>query len=51
MVIISLPEEKYFPTAPQQLPCGQSYKVSTIVNYDSSVVILGIFKSGTTLES
>ena len=31
--------------------CGQSYKGSTIVNYDSSVVIWGNFKSGTTLES
>ena len=30
---------------------GQSYKASTIVNYDSRVVIWGIFKSGTTLES
>ena len=31
--------------------CGQSYKGSTIVIYDSRVVIWGIFKSGTTLES
>ena len=31
--------------------CGQSYKASTIVNYDSRVVIWGIFKSGMTLES
>ena len=31
--------------------CGQSYKASTIVNYGSRVVIWGIFKSGTTLES
>ena len=31
--------------------CGQSYKHFTIVNYDSRVVIWGIFKSGTTLES
>ena len=30
---------------------GQSYKGSMIVNYDSRVVIWGIFKSGTTLES
>ena len=30
---------------------GQSYKAPTIVNYDSRVVIWGIFKSGTTLES
>ena len=30
---------------------GQSYKGSTIVNYDSRVVIWGIFKSGMTLES
>ena len=31
--------------------CGQSYKGSMIVNYNSRVVIWGIFKSGTTLES
>ena len=31
--------------------CGQSYKGSTIVNYSSIVIIGGIFKSGTTLES
>ena len=30
--------------------CGQSYKASTIINYDSRVVIKGFFKSGTTLE-
>ena len=30
---------------------GQSYKASTIVNYDSRVVIWGIFQSGTTLGS
>ena len=30
--------------------CGQSYKGSRIVNYDSRVVIWGIIKSGTTLE-
>ena len=30
---------------------GQSYKHFTIVNYDSRVVIWGIFKSGMTLES
>ena len=29
----------------------QSYKAPTIINYDSGVVIWGIFKSGTTLES
>ena len=34
-----------------RLFCSQSYKASTIVNYDSRVVIWGIFKSGTTLES
>ena len=28
-----------------------SYKQFTLVNYDSRVVIWGIFKSGTTLES
>ena len=32
-------------------PCGQSYKQFTLVIYDSKVVIWGIFKSGTTLES
>ena len=31
--------------------CGQSYKAYTIVIYDSTVIIWGIFKSGTTLES
>ena len=31
--------------------CGQSYKHFTLVNYDSRVVIWGIFQSGTTLES
>ena len=30
---------------------GKSHKGSTIINYDSGVVIWGIFKSGTTLES
>ena len=30
--------------------CGKSYKASTIINYDSRVVIKGFFKSGTTLE-
>ena len=30
---------------------GQPYKASMIVNYNSRVVIWGIFKSGTTLES
>ena len=29
----------------------KSYKGSTIINYDSEVVLWGIFKSGTTLES
>ena len=33
------------------LVSGQSYKGSTIVNYDSRVVTWGIFKSGMTLES
>ena len=33
------------------LTSGQSYKTFTLVNYDSRVVIWGIFKSGTTLES
>ena len=31
--------------------CGQSYKHFTLVNYESRVVIWGIFQSGTTLES
>ena len=30
---------------------GQSYKTFMLVNYDSRVVIWGIFKSGTTTES
>ena len=30
---------------------GQSYKHFTILNYDSRVIIWGIFKSGMTLES
>ena len=38
-------------TGVHTLCCGQSYKGSTIVNYDSRVVKWGIFKSGTTLES
>ena len=32
------------------LTSGQSYNHFTLVNYDSSIVIWGIFKSGTTLE-
>ena len=31
--------------------CGQSYKHFMLVNYDSRVVIWGIFQSGMTLES
>ena len=31
--------------------CGQYYKHFTLVNYNSRVVIWGIFQSGTTLES
>ena len=31
--------------------CGQSYKQFMLVIYESRVVIWGIFKSGTTLES
>ena len=30
---------------------GQSYKHFTLVNYDSRVVIWGIFQSGMTVES
>ena len=33
------------------LICGQSYKHFMIINYNSRVIIWGIFKSGTTLES
>ena len=33
------------------LTSGESYKQFTLVFYDSRVVIWGIFKSGTTLES
>ena len=33
------------------LTSGQSYKHFTLVNYDSRVVIWGIFQSGMTLES
>ena len=36
---------------PKPLEPGQSYKGSTIVNYGSRVIIWGIFKPGTTLES
>ena len=31
--------------------CGQSYKHFMLVNYNSRVVIWGIFKSGMNLES
>ena len=31
--------------------CGQSYKGSTIINYDSTVVTWGVFKSSASLES
>ena len=38
--------------SPQPTPCrGQSYKHFMLINYDSRVVIWGIFQSGTTLES
>ena len=37
--------------APIYMFCGQSYKQFTLVIYDSTVIIWGIFKSGTTLES
>ena len=36
---------------PTDEACGQSYKASTIVIYNSRVVTWGIFKSGMTLES
>ena len=45
-VLIKQLWEKFYSTS-----SGQSYKASMIVNYDSRVVIWGIFKSGTTLES
>ena len=35
----------------KQATSGQSYKHFMLVNYDSRVVICGIFQSGTTLES
>ena len=35
----------------QDVLSGQSYNHFTIVNYNSSVVIWGIFKSGMTLEA
>ena len=35
----------------QKEASGQSYKHFTLLNYDSRVVIGGIFQSGTTLES
>ena len=35
----------------QKMTCGQSYKASMIVNYNSRVVIWGIVESGTILES
>ena len=42
-----------FPTANTHslYSCGQYYKHFTLINYDSRVVIWGIFQSGTTLES
>ena len=36
---------------PKPSSSGQSYKQFTLIIYDSRVVIWGIFKSGTTLES
>ena len=54
-------EEEVEPTRPRSLvnpvhftyagTSGQSYKHFTLVNYDSRVIIWGIFQSGTTLES
>ena len=35
---------------PKAGACGQSYKHFTLVNYDSRVVLWGIFQSGTTLD-
>ena len=42
---------KHFADVRELLIGGQSYKNFTIINYDSRVIIWGIFKSGTTLES
>ena len=44
--IVKTPKMDYF-----RGTSGQSYKHFTLENYDSRVVIWGIFKSGTTLES
>ena len=35
----------------QVVICGQYYKTFTLVNYNSKVIIWGILKSGTNLES
>ena len=43
--------QKYRDRGRQMEICGQSYKHFTIVIYDPRVVIWGVFKSGTALES
>ena len=51
LVGIQINTEKVKHISAVALTSGQSYKPFTIVNYDSRVVLWGIFKSGTTLES
>ena len=51
LVQIPLPHAERLQTAWSTLTSGQSYKHFTLVNYDSRVVIWGIFQSGMTLES
>ena len=50
LLLFDLEEAEYRPGLNREL-CGQSYNHFMLVNYDSSVVIWGIFKSGTTLEA
>ena len=45
------PQQKILFAKSDSNNCGQSYKHFMLVNYDSRVVIWGIFQSGTTLES
>ena len=48
---IFLSLQKNFVDVTANRTSGQSYKHFTLVNYDSRVVIWGIFQSGMTLES
>ena len=50
---ISMPDKKCYPLPwrPKIDNSGQSYKHFTLVNYDSRVVLWGIFQSGITLDS